>query len=72
MTRIDYHREEFMVDEPYDHDLQLRIFEELQRDALIEQDRAYNEGVQQGRIQGCIVMALFVIAGAAIASLWTI
>jgi hypothetical protein len=61
-----------MVDEPYDHDLQLRIFEELQRDALIEQDRAYNEGVQQGRIQGCIVMALFVIAGAAIASLWTI
>lgn len=71
MTRIDYHQEEFMVD-PYDNDLQLRIFEELQRDALLEQHKAHTEGRQQGRIEGCVVMALFVIAGASIASLWTI
>lgn len=71
MTRIDYHQEEFMVD-PYDDDLQLRIFEELQRDAALDQHKAYIDGLMQGRIQGCVVMALFVVAGAALASLWTI
>jgi hypothetical protein len=71
VTSIDYHREEFLVD-PDEHDLQVRIIEELQRDALVEQYRAHDQGRQQGRIEGSIVTACFVVLGLTIASFWTI